>query len=63
MLALMRETVKENDEPERMPPPPAVKGGCNHIFIIAAGFYSDQEVSAKKTFPAQVNVVVVSGLF
>ncbi|XP_056913919.1 kinesin-like protein KIF2C isoform X1 [Takifugu flavidus] len=25
-LALMRETVKENDEPERMPPPPAVKG-------------------------------------
>uniref|UniRef100_A0A674PDM6 Kinesin-like protein n=1 Tax=Takifugu rubripes TaxID=31033 RepID=A0A674PDM6_TAKRU len=31
-LALMRETVKENDEPERMPPPPAVKGQHKHIY-------------------------------
>lgn len=37
-LALVRETVKDNDEPERMPPPPAVKSGCNHIYKTAACF-------------------------
>lgn len=73
-LALIRETVKENDEPERMPAPPAVKGGCNHIYITAACFMVtpinrfqhklDKLIDVRlSVFPAKVNVVVVSGLF
>lgn len=36
-LALVR-VCADNDEPERMPPPPAVKSGCNHIYKTAACF-------------------------
>lgn len=39
VLALMRETVKENDEPERMPPPPAAKGQQHRSHTPAASLW------------------------